>query len=82
MTNINKIGKGIMIFFLGTLGSILSYAVASPILDAVTDPTDQYALSNTTQGIIWIGLIIVWILTMVVLPAHYIVEGLKETTED
>lgn len=80
MANIQKIGKGIMIFFIGTLGSILSYAITNPILEAVTDPTDPYALSTTSQGIIWLGLIIVWVLVMIILPAHFIIEGLKEQT--
>lgn len=80
MTNYLKIVQGLMFFIIMCFVSVIVYMIGTNMLLAVTGATDPFALDTTEQAIIWLGMIIIWVLTLVVLPAHYIVEGLKEET--
>lgn len=78
MVNYAKVIKGLIFFIMATLISIIVYLIGTNMLDALSTAGDPYALDTTEQAIIWIGMIIIWVLILVILPAHFIVEGLKE----
>lgn len=78
MTNYGKVIKGLFFFLIMTLVSVIIYQIGTQLLDALTTTGDQFALTTDEQAIIWIGMIIIWILILIVLPAHFIIEGLKE----
>lgn len=74
MTNLITVTKGASSFFVGYLISIISYYVAPTMLELYTN--------TTHEGIMWFGLILVWIIGMIVVPAGWIVQGLREDKEE
>lgn len=80
MVNYAKVLTGLKIFILGTFSSIIVYLIGFNLLVATTTTGDIYGLDTTQQAIVWIAMILIWILTIVILPAHFIIEGLKEQT--
>lgn len=73
--------KGVFIFFIATLVSVIVYLIGSTLLDVLSDPTDANALTTDQQAIGWLAMIIIWIIIMLILPAYYIIEGIKDTEE-
>lgn len=78
MTNYIKIIQGLMFFIIMCFVSIIIYLIGTNMLLATTGATDPFALDTTEQAIIWLGMIIIWVLILVILPAHFIIEGLRE----
>lgn len=68
-----KIVKGVIVFFLGIIYTLVSYYVVPILLEFLEDST--YGLDTTLQTIFWIGLITTWILAIIVAPALMIVQG-------
>lgn len=69
MVDLALVGKGILYFFFGVLGSIVSYYIIPVFI--------SYLPTNTLKAIFWVGLIIVWILAIIVNPVHCIIKGMK-----
>lgn len=79
MVNYSLVIKGVLFFIIGTLISAIVYQLGTALLDALTSPTDQYALDTTEQGIVWLIMIVIWVFSMVIMPSYFIIEGLKGT---
>lgn len=78
MVNYIKVVKGFIFFILACFIAIIVYMIGTQMLDALTITGDANALTTEEQAIIWVGMIIIWVITLVILPAHFIIEGLKE----
>lgn len=82
MVNYGLVIKGICFFFIGTLGSILTYQIGTIFLTALSDAADTAAMTTEEQAIVWIGMIIIWIMLMIIVPANYVIQGLKEQNKE
>lgn len=80
MVNYAMVLTGLKIFLMGCLASIIVWHIGTNLLDATTTAGDDGALDTTEQAIVWIAMIIIWVLTIVILPAHFVIEGLKDQT--
>lgn len=69
------VGYGIVSFFTGVFFMMIGYPLFTNLASALN--TGTYAIGNTIEGIIWVGVILIWTLTTIVLPAYFINEGLK-----
>lgn len=70
--------KGIIFFIIACLADVIVYQIGFTMMDSLTTAGDIGALTTDEQAIIWLGMIIIWVLMTLVLPAHFIMEGLKE----
>ena len=59
-----------MAFFVGMFVCIIIEAMATPLSELLT--------SATNDGIVWFGIILVYVLAMVIIPLGYIIVGLRE----
>lgn len=78
MVNYALVIKGLFFFIIACFVSIIIYLLGTQMMDALTTTGDLNALTTEEQAIIWIGMIIIWVLILIVMPMHYILEGLKE----
>ncbi len=70
MTNFAQVSKGIIYFIFGVGISVLCYWLMPAIINFL--PTD------TLKGIGWVGLIMVWFMTLIVAPGIAILKGIRE----
>jgi len=77
MTNYAKLVKGILWPFGGAIIAMVSYYMAEPLIAA----GESFYPSTDFQGIIYAGLIILWVIMILILPSYYLISGLREHTE-
>lgn len=73
MTNLAKVTKGMMSYFIGFFVSIILYYLIPALIDGLIN-TDHQAITT-------MGMILIWIICMLIIPAAMIVQGLREEEE-
>lgn len=79
--DITAIGKGAKIFFIGTFIMIILGYILPTLIDALIDADYTGTFTEETRSIIWFFVIIIYIMLCIVLPANYIIEGIKNTRQ-
>lgn len=77
MEGLGKIFKGFGIFLVGYIVAVSMYLF---IPDLITTLSGIFP-SSDLEAISWIICIIVWVILTLVLPVHYIMDGMKELSE-
>lgn len=72
--DIKKIMMGTAFFIIGYIFVAITQWMFPYLIDAV----DTLGMADSLQGILWFGVIIVWIIALVVLPIAFIVWGLMK----
>lgn len=78
--NIKDLGYGLVSFFIGTFLVMISLPVVTELTTALN--TGTYAIGDTIEGIIWTGVILIWLLTTIVIPAYFIYTGSQSQEGD
>lgn len=79
MTNYKHIAIGNGIFLVSYLGALITSYLFPTFMDVMTTAFSDYNLPDSTfQGIGWIGIILIWVLSMLVAPNALIIMGLQE----
>lgn len=69
--NLYYIGKAVISIFIGMIITRISWALIPPLLSIINT-------TNTTQAsIMWIFLILLWVITMIIVPVHFAQESTK-----
>ena len=74
--NLIALIKSFTSFIIGSLIIMIGYPLVDELLTALS--TGTYALSSTTQGIIWLGLILTWVGSTIIMPVYWITTSLRE----
>lgn len=78
MGDFTKVIKGVGWFLFGFIYTVVTAYIVPPMIEIVADIGGaDGTFSSTLVAIVWIGLISTWILSVIVMPAYYIVEGMK-----
>lgn len=78
MAKLEDLGKAVIIFFLG-FG--LSYMLDSILPSMISGVTEFYS-STALEEVIYFGQIAITILTMIIAPIYYTIQGLTTQTEE
>lgn len=78
MVNLAYITKGVGVFLATVFISILAYQLILVLAGVVNDVSDENAIGDSIEAIIWFGVILVWVLGTLAIPAHYYYKGLTE----
>lgn len=81
MVNYKLVLQGTGLYITGFLGSLIGGYILSPLLDGLSTFANGASYDTTLQGIGWLGLIIIWILSTIVVPLAIVVQGLMEEQE-
>jgi len=74
--------KGVIIFLVASFCTLLSYYIIPPIIEALDDITEFGDLTIVGE-LIWFGLILFWVLSLIVYPIFIILKGgIKEKETD
>lgn len=70
MVNIQKVAGGVFFFIIGWVATVVGYYVFPLLANYIDDPI--------IKGIVWIGIISIWIMMLIVMPVSLILQGVKE----
>lgn len=73
--DLKKVGTGIVSFFSGVFLMMIILPVMNPIMTALNAGT--YAIGDSAEATIWVGVILLWALLTIILPAYCIHTGIS-----
>lgn len=74
--NLRSIGYGLVSFFTGVFLMMITLPIINNLTTALNTGTN--ATGDTIEAIIWIGVILVWLLSTIILPTYFIHVGARE----
>ena len=74
-TNLKEVLKGAMVFPIGYVISIITWYLLPPIIDFLGENVAVESVAKL-QGVMYLGMILIWLCAMVIVPALMILKGM------